>query len=909
MALRDATILKLSWDEKLPPLLQEYWVRLITEIVEMEDVEFRRSVRPGNAVGAPWIIGFWDGADKAYEGRVYFRWTVLLDDGSEDVECHLVACKVRVVPVDGLTTPRSELNGLLILTRLIAAIVRAMPDKPSRIICCGDSECTIASVESMTALLAPYFASRVREVQDTRARWESEDRLNVDPLYHLPGHQNPADQGTRDDVSLGDLGPGSVHQDGPGWMKQSIEDWPVSREFLKNHYDENSCQHEEMRFKVRCNMSSSSVSETLKQFFGIMYYSDSILKVRGIMARVVRAKIKMDRAAVLGELTVQDYANGDWVIDVLGMVESHNVLMSDGMANLATFKENGITFTKGRLGQSMSRTLGVDKLKVLSPTSRLAYLIMRQSHCEDHRRDAGDALLRSRSKAWIVRGRRLAEKVVKDCNWCKVLAANLNKKFSTQQMGDLPASRVDVYCKPFTNISIDFVGVFTVKAMNNARSLLKCYPIVYCCLTTGAVDIRVASKYDTNRFLEQYSGHCSRRGRPTTVYSDMGSQIVKAAEFAGAGISWDDIAVDEARNGTTWSFAPSGCQYRDGVAENMVKAIKATLHHLKEGTGLDYAGLEVLMSRVANIINDRPIGMRVHCKGEGEMLPLTPNHLLLGKTSNTAPVLDEFENAPDKFTKAVKAIEEIEQDWWDKWYSQVFDSLLPYRKWKKVQRNFQVGDVCALRYENKMKPKKADYRLCRVSKVEVDDKGLVRTVWVHMRKKDARTRGLPYDGANLVEQKTGIQRLVLICSADEVVEVPARTAMHYTTSSYDVAWDRVDRKYVQPAVQMLSDASLVMKGYSRYCYFADNMSYRAHTISGSSSGEVFVPAYQADIISDRPFTQQFQDLSLRDSLGREEDEMGQKEDSLGREVDEMAQKEIEHEDFEVKEDVRLESCD
>ena len=73
------------------------------------------------------------------------------------------------------------------------------------------------------------------------------------------------------------------------------------------------------------------------------------------------------------------------------------------------------------------------------------------------------------------------------------------------------------------------------------------------------------------------------------------------------------------------------------------------------------------------------------------------------------------------------------------------------------------------------------------------------------------------------------------------------------------------------------------------------MSYRAHPIRESSSGEVFVPAHQADIIPDRPFTQQFQDLSLRDSLGRE--------------VDEMAQKEIEHEDFEVKEDVSFESWD
>ena len=119
--------------------------------------------------------------------------------------------------------------------------------------------------------------------------------------------------------------------------------------------------------------------------------------------------------------------------------------------------------------------------------------------------------------------------------------------------------------------------------------------------------------------------------------------------------------------------------------------------------------------------------------------------------------------------------------------------------------------------------------------------------------------------------------------------------LRYAGSSYAMAWDEVDKKYVQPAVQRTSDAPLVVKEYSRYCYIADDLSYRAHPIRESSSGEVFVPAHQADIILDRTFMQPFQDLSLRDSLGRE--------------VDEMAQKEVEHKDLEVKEDVKFESSD
>jgi hypothetical protein len=59
---------------------------------------------------------------------------------------------------------------------------------------------------------------------------------------------------------------------------------------------------------------------------------------------------------------------------------------------------------------------------------------MTQAHHEDHIRDAGDTLFRSRKLAWIVRGRPLEEKVVKECGYCQI---NL-KTTMQQQMGDLP---------------------------------------------------------------------------------------------------------------------------------------------------------------------------------------------------------------------------------------------------------------------------------------------------------------------------------------------------------------------------------------------------------------------------------------------------------------------------------------
>ena len=60
----------------------------------------------------------------------------------------------------------------------------------------------------------------------------------------------------------------------------------------------------------------------------------------------------------------------------------------------------------------------------------------------------------------------------------------------------------------------------------------------------------------------------------------------------------------------------------------------------------------------------------------------------------------------------------------------------------------------------------ADYKDSRMNRVETDDKGLVRTAWVLMRPRDSREKSFPYRSKKLVSLKVGIQRLVLICPAD-----------------------------------------------------------------------------------------------------------------------------------------------
>ena len=82
----------------------------------MPPIQMDRSVRPKEAVGAPWVVGFADGRLSAFGCAVYVRYKVQQED-SLTYQSKLVCGKARVTPVQGTTSPRSELQALLVLLR------------------------------------------------------------------------------------------------------------------------------------------------------------------------------------------------------------------------------------------------------------------------------------------------------------------------------------------------------------------------------------------------------------------------------------------------------------------------------------------------------------------------------------------------------------------------------------------------------------------------------------------------------------------------------------------------------------------------------------------------------------------------------------------------------------------------
>ena len=69
------------------------------------------------------------------------------------------------------------------------------------------------------------------EVNEQFQHW-SKDCI-VDPIYHTPGEENPADLSTRGLAKPDEVNFGSQWQDGPDYLKEERDTWPISRDFIR----------------------------------------------------------------------------------------------------------------------------------------------------------------------------------------------------------------------------------------------------------------------------------------------------------------------------------------------------------------------------------------------------------------------------------------------------------------------------------------------------------------------------------------------------------------------------------------------------------------------------------------------------------------------------------------------------
>ena len=788
----------LDWDDVLPDNMQEQWKELLREVVMLPKISFPRTITHDLVIGRPELIVYSDGSNVAFGAIIYIRW-VMQEPGQYHTA--LVTSKARVTPRTGLTAPRSELQGLVVATRLTSAVMKALDVKPKRITMLTDSQCSVAACSVNANSLAVFFSNRVIEITAARAEWgsargmeadqemtiEQEQALEgtevvVDHFQHTPGVVNPADWPTRGNLDWEKMQEGEEYQLAPSYVRQDRSTWPVSRDFVTDVPVEErrkkfaDIQHSVNFFHrayVHSLTAKSDVWPILRKAHMVMGRCDGFLKVKSIMARICRVFRLQEISAIYDVLEVRDLAEAEWFFALATMKSLTDSLKKKGLDSLSVFWRGGLCRTRGRLSpEDMMATMGFESLVVIPESSRLAFLIMTESHAEDHR-GPGDALWRSRRRGyWIVRGRVLAKKITTGCLVCRRIKARAEQ----QVMADLPHEIFQIPCRAFSRVQIDYAGPVMVKDQVKRRTERRCYPLLFCCLNTGGLHIALATGYSAEEFLVQLQHFAALRGDPVYIHTDMGSQLVSAGKTLVEGdtpnLPWDQIRASEKTRGMEFIHCPPQSQWRNGRVESAVRAMKNTLKHLIPGHQLTYAEFSCLLARAANKINQRPLGVRHHGGAEGGVCVITPHMLMSGgQVCQGQEHGRAVEKDISKLDFRMRMVEDSFALWWKNWMIQVWESLVPVDKWRTVHRNVMVGDIVLVRYTSKVT--KPEFRLGKVTRVFPDDKGRVRDVEVITRSRRGQLEDLlEYKPRKFDEQKLPVQRLAVMLPLEEQEGLP-----------------------------------------------------------------------------------------------------------------------------------------
>ncbi|XP_022802779.1 uncharacterized protein LOC111340235 [Stylophora pistillata] len=209
----------------------------------------------------------------------------------------------------------------------------------------------------------------------------------------------------------------------------------------------------------------------------------------------------------------------------------------------------------------------------------------------------------------------------------------------------------------------------------------KHYGVIFTWLNTRAVHLGIAVDCSTMEFMQVLRRFFSIRGYPALVRSDNGSQTVGAArELREIIKGFDDNQLREfcAEKGMEWKFTTPASPHENGCAEALVKTCKGALKGAVGEKVLAPLELYTCLLKIANLINQRPIG-RIPNDPDGGAY-ICPNDILLGRVTSQVP------QRPFKQTKnprhRVEFVQRIVESFWKRWKRDVFPTLFPRRKWR-----------------------------------------------------------------------------------------------------------------------------------------------------------------------------------------------------------------------------------
>ena len=672
------------WDHNLPDNVSKKFLEWAAELPNLSEITIPRCYFRGTMRSVELHV-FGDSSQDVFAAVAFLRARVSRNERTE-TQLAFVFGKARVAPMKALTIPKLELQAALLAARLKDEVQQALAVPVERTFMWTDSTTVLQWLHSIDK--KPVFvANRVAEVLEL---------TTVDEWNHVPTADNPADAGTRGlpAKALFD----SSWLKGPKFLM--TPDWPFqpSEEIWKTklkNYDSNEINADSVYQETTANTASVTPNVLTLEWQRYSSY-EKLLRIVAFILRILpRFSGNRTKTGAITDPVELESAEQKLFFLVQSETfpnETKNLLKTCSLSKPSVIKDfspfigpNGLLRAQGRTKHLEIANFDVKHPILLDsrhPAVRLFLEHLHEKHCHQ-----GVEYLRAliQQKFAIVKLRTTLRTIQTRCVTCRKRKAET----LTPIMADLPKERLAFSSRPFTNTGLDYFGPFYVSVK---RSTEKRRGFLFTCLTTRAVHFEVVPSMDTSSCVMGIERFVSRRGIPSVILSDNGTNFVASEkELLQNVLKWNQQSIAESmvKKGVRWKFNPPSAPHHGGVWERLVRSFKHTFYAILGNRRLTDEILTTVFCLVEQSLNARPL---IPASADATDLDaLTPNHFLLGTAGSSLP---SHSNCDFDHRKRYARAQAYSDAIWNRWLKEYVPTLNRRSKWcTQSNRQLKTGDL------------------------------------------------------------------------------------------------------------------------------------------------------------------------------------------------------------------------
>ena len=713
---------RLGWDESIPQDIQDSWFQWRSQLPCLAKKGIPRCYFPKTSqIQSTQLHGFSDASEDAYSGVIYLRFV----DSQDCVHVSLVMSKTRVAPIKRMSIPRLELCGAQLLADLLRHTREVFRLSTSQLFAWTDSTIVLNWFDGNPRRFKTFVGNRVSAILDS---------VPPNQWNHIAGVENPADCASRG-ISPAELLEHDLWWKGPPWLRLASDNWP------KQGVPSCDSLPEEER-----EVCLTVVAQPKEPILPLNQYSSftRLCRVTAWMFRFIsNCRISHSTPTVRGSLTASEIhlAEQYWLklaqadsfaSDIAALKADRHVSSDSSLVSLRPFLDSAGVLRVG--GRESNSTLAFAKVHpvILHGKHPVARLLISTEHLR--LLHAGPTLLSASigRRYHVIQLRKSVRSVTQQCIVCRRHAT----KPVPQMMGQLPMERITPG-SVFQRVGVDYAGPFLIKTGKTRKpTILKSYACIFVSLVVKAVHIELVSDLTTEAFLATLRRFITRRGLPSLIWSDHGTNFVGAKrelkelyQFLQQQTPCKTLSDFCSSKGIEWRLIPEHGPHFGGLWEAAVKSAKKHLRRTIGDCKLTFEELTTVLAQIEACLNSRPLTPTTSADVDGIEV-LTPGHFLIGQPLAALPDAS-FEDKSVSMLRRWQLCQGLVQKFWNRWSSEYLPILNRHTKWRHPTRNLSVGDIVLLK-EDTMVPTK--WPLGRVTHIHPGKDQLVRVVTIRTDK-------------------------------------------------------------------------------------------------------------------------------------------------------------------------------